>query len=87
MSKANAILSRSENPEGKESLDASFAEAEVFRAKAVKHLKTKWQRIHSKQIDDRSYDSPSWSERQAACNGSLLMIEEVLREVFNEKVN
>lgn len=85
--KTNDILNRSESGDGKVALDASFLAADVFRLKAVNHLQTKWRRVHAKQIADASYDSPSWSEKQAACNGSLLMIEEILKEVFNVKVN
>ena len=78
-------LSRSEDPDGVKALNASFADAEVFRRKAVNHLRAKWNTIHSKQIKDKAYESPSWSEKQAACNGSLLMIEEILKEIFNTK--
>lgn len=82
----NKILSRSEDPDGKKAVDLSFAEATVFRAKAVKHLQIKWGRIHDKQIADKSYESPSWACKQAADNGALKMIEELLQEVFNVKV-
>jgi hypothetical protein len=83
--KTHAILNRALDPDGKKALDASFDDAHVFRDRAIRHLKIKWNRIHSKQIKNIAYDSPSWSEKQAACNGSLLMIEEMLKEVFNVK--
>ena len=83
--KTHATLNRTLDADGKKALDASFDDAHVFRDRAVRHLKIKWNRIHSKQIKDDSYESPSWSEKQAACNASLLMIEEMLNEVFNAK--
>lgn len=81
--KANITLLRASKGEERESLEASYAGAEVFRLRAIQLLQQKWNTTHTKQMSQQKYETPAWAEYQADCNGVLRTLEEILNEIFN----
>jgi hypothetical protein len=83
---SHLILRHIADADERKAVLASYADAALFREKAVAVLQRKWHQLHGEQTANRSYGLPAWPYQQADHNGALRTIEEVLHEIFNIKV-